>query len=117
MLEYSRDIVRLWPEDKKLLELPRDPAQMAYLERHPNIYVAFLSPVLAGLRAAKLAVEDRDPELAQQLEVRAAGLRTDLEAAVLKTTEKDVWGRTVYSKLFGSRLFGSQAAEEMADEA
>ncbi|OTA61894.1 hypothetical protein K449DRAFT_434218 [Hypoxylon sp. EC38] len=80
--KYAKDIVRLWPEDKKLLEvqpgeLYGDYDKMGYL-LEPNKFVALATPLLYGLETA---IKFVSPELSTQLQSRRDILAKEVQEA------------------------------------
>ncbi|KAI0180495.1 hypothetical protein GGR52DRAFT_588082 [Hypoxylon sp. FL1284] len=101
LAKYARDVVRLWPEGKKLTEvqppeLYEDPDRMGYL-RDPSKFVTVAAPLLHGLNAAVDVVVDS--ELAAQLQARRDLLAAEVAEARKKKPEGR--GEAVYQKLFG----------------
>ncbi|XXH04642.1 hypothetical protein Hte_011060 [Hypoxylon texense] len=104
LAKYARDVVRLWPDGKKLTEvqpaaLYEDRDRLRYL-RDPSKFVALAAPLLRGLDTAVDVVAD--PEVAAQLrsrrDVLAAEVREARAAAVRKNPQ--CRGEMVYRKLF-----------------
>lgn len=113
LAKYARDVVRLWPEGKKLTEvqpeaLYADRDKLRYL-RDPSKFLALASPLLYGLETAAGAVAD--PELTAQLrsrrDVLAAEVREARTAAIQKNPK--CRGEVVYRKLFEN---ADEAVEE-----
>ncbi|KAI3337524.1 hypothetical protein HD806DRAFT_42807 [Xylariaceae sp. AK1471] len=100
--KLARDIVALWPEDKKMKEL--QPAElyenfdkMGYLAK-PNKFVMLAVPLLHGLETAVKVVE---PELASQLQTRCDTLAAEIKEAREAITE-DSRGEKVYRQFYGA---------------
>ena len=114
--KYARELVALWPEGRNALELygeqdfKADPS-LRHL-RHDTQVVFTVAPLLNGFRLAAQVV---DPELAQQLESRAAVLEKELSAALARKPMRE-GGRMqqVYLKLFPDQ--SPPVAEETAPE-
>ncbi|KAI1393416.1 uncharacterized protein F4822DRAFT_423885 [Hypoxylon trugodes] len=101
--KYANDIVRLWPEGKKLMEIqPKDlyetEDKMEYLTV-PNKFVVIATPLLYGLEAAIPLVE---PELAAQLKSRRDILAAEVQQARKEAGAKPgKRGEIVYQKIYG----------------
>ncbi|KAI1777927.1 hypothetical protein F4818DRAFT_408441 [Hypoxylon cercidicola] len=103
LAKYARDVVRLWPEGKKLTEIQpkelyEDHNKMGYL-RQPNKFVTLVAPLLYGLETAAGVVE---PGLAAQLRSRRDILAAEVREARAANSQKSSEGRgeAVYRKLF-----------------
>ncbi|KAI1313593.1 hypothetical protein F5Y03DRAFT_381164 [Xylaria venustula] len=102
--KLAQDIVALWPEGKKLTELQpaelyTDSEKLGYL-LYPNKLLALGTPLLHGLETAAKVVE---PELASQLQTRAATLAAEIKHAQDKMSldeSKRPRGREVYRKFY-----------------
>ncbi|KAI0969276.1 hypothetical protein F4678DRAFT_473906 [Xylaria arbuscula] len=101
--KLARDVVALWPEDKKLTEL--QPAELytefdklGYL-LYPNKFVALATPLLHGLETAAKVVE---PELASQLQTRATALAAHIKEVRDTITSKELRSEEVYTKFYGA---------------
>ncbi|RWA09997.1 hypothetical protein EKO27_g5122 [Xylaria grammica] len=101
--KLARDIVALWPEDKKLKEL--QPSQLyanmdklGYLLR-PTKFVAIATPLLHGLETAVKVVK---PELASQLQTRCNTLAAEIKAAreAIQPRKEDARAEVVYKKFY-----------------
>ncbi|KAI8962493.1 hypothetical protein F5Y11DRAFT_322751 [Daldinia sp. FL1419] len=104
LVKHARDVVRLWPQGKKLLEV-QPPAltaeydNMGYL-LEPNKYIVITAPLLRGLDMAVEALEARNSDLAAQLQSRRNILAAEVQDARAKATKKNR-GEAVYQKLYG----------------
>ncbi|KAI1340601.1 hypothetical protein F5Y15DRAFT_423035 [Xylariaceae sp. FL0016] len=99
----AKDIVKLWPEGKKLKEvqpqeLYQDYDKMGYL-LEPNKFVTLASPLLYGLG---IAIQVVDTELAQQLQSRHDTLAAEIQEARQAKGPQTKRGEAVYSKLFNA---------------
>ncbi|KAI1378209.1 hypothetical protein F4677DRAFT_443425 [Hypoxylon crocopeplum] len=100
--KYARDVVRLWPEGKKLSEVQpkalygEENGVMRYL-LIPNKFVTLTVPLLHSLDTAIKVVE---PELAQQLQSRRDILATEIKEARIATKPTENRGEAVYRKLY-----------------
>ncbi|KAI1134148.1 hypothetical protein F5Y05DRAFT_241448 [Hypoxylon sp. FL0543] len=105
--KYAKDIVRLWPEGKKLDEaqpsvLFEDYHKMGYL-RQPNKFVALTVPLLYGLETAINVVS---PELASQLQSRRDILGREVEEATAASSQKEVTrGAMVRRKVYDNEAW------------
>lgn len=104
LAKYAKDVVRLWPEGTKLMEvqpaaLYEDPDKMGYL-REPNKFVALAAPLLRGLEMAVEAVQD--PELAAKLSSRRDILASEVQEARTAAGGKGRRGEAVWKKLYGT---------------
>ncbi|KAK3901398.1 hypothetical protein C8A05DRAFT_34914 [Staphylotrichum tortipilum] len=100
--KYAAELVALWPEGAGLLDLQpeeayADPAKMKYLLDR-NVYLWYAAPVLSALGMAAKMVE---PELAKQLQSRAAKVESEVKDA-LNSSERKKGGRgeLMYNALF-----------------
>lgn len=109
--DYAADIVRLWPEGRRLreiqpLQLYQDENKMGYLSE-PNKFVALAAPLLHGLDAAidvVGGVGDK-PQLADQLRARRDTLNAEIQEARagLSGEETPRRGEAIYQKLYGQQ--------------
>lgn len=114
--KYAREIVALWPEGRGVAELygeedlKADPS-LQHL-RHDTQIVFTVAPLLHGFRLAAQVV---DPELARQLESRAATLEQELSGALARQPLRE-GGRTrqVYLKLYPGQT--PPRAEQTAEQ-
>ncbi|KAI0114839.1 hypothetical protein F4814DRAFT_417278 [Daldinia grandis] len=105
LAKYARDVVRLWPEDKKLSQvqppaLYKDYNKMGYL-REPNKFFIIAAPLLRGLDLAVEVLEAGIPELAAQLRSRRDVLAAEVQEAHAGGKGKKR-GELVYEKLYGN---------------
>ncbi|KAI1082277.1 hypothetical protein F5B20DRAFT_532824 [Whalleya microplaca] len=103
MNQYARDVVMLWPEGKKLTELYpeesfEDEANRNYLIQ-PNIFIAFVTPLIAGLETT---IKEVKPELASQLQSRLDALKLELQQAQA-ANDRIGRGSQVYEKIYGTQ--------------
>ncbi|KAI0455650.1 hypothetical protein F5B21DRAFT_471113 [Xylaria acuta] len=99
--KLARDVVALWPEDKKLREVqPAElyafPGKMGYLLA-PNKFISLAAPLLHGLDTAIKVV---DPELAGRLRTRRDTLAAEIQEARGALTSQDLRGEIVYRKFY-----------------
>ncbi|KAK6949988.1 hypothetical protein Daesc_008311 [Daldinia eschscholtzii] len=104
LVKYARDVVRLWPQGKKLSEvqpaaLYEEYDKMGYLQE-PNKYVVITAPLLRGLEIAIEALETRNPDLAAQLRSRRDILSAEVKEALGKARGNR--GKAVYEKLYNN---------------
>jgi hypothetical protein len=96
---YARDILLLWPEHKKLMEM-RPAAEMNYLNPHPYKIVPLFAPLLHGLEVAREVIGvGLGPEVQKMLGVRIDILREEVETAMSQTGEEQTWATSVRTKL------------------
>ncbi|KAI1766336.1 hypothetical protein GGR53DRAFT_464404 [Hypoxylon sp. FL1150] len=122
LTKYARDVVRLWPEGRKLTEvqpkeLYEEHDKMGYL-LEPNKFVTLAAPLLYGLETAAGVAE---PELAKELQSRRDILAAEVREARTAVAQKNPEGRGegVYRQLFenGEPAYGKQVKEEVEDTA
>ncbi|KAG4218250.1 hypothetical protein PC116_g33270, partial [Phytophthora cactorum] len=104
LVKYARDVVRLWPQGKKLSEVQtadmyEEYDKMGYLQE-PNKYVVITAPLLRGLEIAIEALETRNPDLAAQLRSRRDILSAEVKEALGKARGNR--GKAVYEKLYNN---------------
>ncbi|OTB20664.1 hypothetical protein K445DRAFT_7438 [Daldinia sp. EC12] len=104
LVKYARDVVRLWPQGKKLSEvqpaaLYEEYDKMGYLQE-PNKYVVITAPLLRGLEIAIDALDTRNSDLAAQLRSRRDMLSAEVEEALGKARGNR--GKAVYEKLYNN---------------
>ncbi|KAI0014106.1 hypothetical protein F4779DRAFT_560742 [Xylariaceae sp. FL0662B] len=100
--KHANDIVRLWPEGKKLTEVqPKELYEkehgMGYL-RDLNKFVTLAAPLMYGLETAVKVVE---PPLASQLQSRLDLLAAEVQEARRAISMKPGRGEAVYRQLYG----------------
>lgn len=125
LAKYAKDVIRLWPEGKKLTEvqpkeLYENQDKMRYL-LEPNKFVALAAPLLYGLETAVGTANVVDSELARQLQSRRDILAAEVREARAAAAEKKPEGRgeRVYRQLFenGEPAYGLQVEEPAEDAA
>lgn len=105
--KYAKDIVRLWPEGKKLVEvqpseLYEDRDRMGYL-RGANKFVTIATPLLYGLETAIKVVS---PELSTQLQSRRDILANEVqEARVVAGQNPEKRGEVVWRKVYDNEAW------------
>ncbi|KAI0834923.1 hypothetical protein F5Y06DRAFT_300110 [Hypoxylon sp. FL0890] len=115
--KYAKDIVRLWPEGKKLMEVQpkelfEDYHKMGYL-REANKLAVLTTPLLYGLETAIPLISS--PELASQLQSRRDILAQEIEdarkAAIVKGAKKY---ELVWTKVYDNEYWrkGQEALKE-----
>jgi hypothetical protein len=115
--KYAREIVALWPEGRGALELYGEEdfkaeSSLGHL-RHDTQITFTVAPILHGFRKAAQVVAPTEPELAQQLESRAATLEKELSAALARRPLREGSRlQQLYVKLFPER--SPPAGEETA---
>ncbi|KAI1426728.1 hypothetical protein F5Y12DRAFT_712880 [Xylaria sp. FL1777] len=99
----ARDVVALWPEDKKFKEIyhprlfTRDHS-MRYLSVD-SIFINMTTPLLHGLEtAAKVVV--KDPELARQLQIRFNTLRAEIKEIQDNPSPNQPVRPTIYNEFY-----------------
>ncbi|KAF3064591.1 hypothetical protein GL218_01694 [Daldinia childiae] len=102
LVKHARDVVRLWPEGKKLSEvqpqaLYEEYDKMGYL-KEPNKFLVITAPLLRGLDIAVEVLESGNAELAAQLRSRRDVLAAEVQEARAGAGEKR--GEAVYRKLY-----------------
>ncbi|KAI1414699.1 hypothetical protein F5Y13DRAFT_13810 [Hypoxylon sp. FL1857] len=108
--KYARDIVRLWPEGKKLTEvqpsaLYEEYDKMGYL-LPPSKFVALTTPLLYGLETAIQVVS---PELASQLQSRRDILDKEVGGARAAAAQKAA------ARMAAAQMDGAQMTETRAE--
>lgn len=106
LVKHARDVVRLWPEGKKLSEvqpqaLYEEYDKMGYL-KEPNKFLVITAPLLRGLDIAVEVLEDDNAELAAQLRSRRDVLASEVQEARAGTGKKR--GEAVYQKLYDNAV-------------
>ena len=99
--KHAQQLVLLWPEATGLLALQSETVQSSKLGTkyltHGNTFISFGSMVLSGLRLAAKVVE---PELAGQLEKRAALLEEQVNTVLHGSEAPSERGLKIHNKLF-----------------
>ncbi|KAI2785442.1 hypothetical protein F4815DRAFT_452765 [Daldinia loculata] len=106
LVKHARDVVRLWPEGKKLSEvqpqaLYEEYDKMGYL-KEPNKFLVITAPLLRGLDIAVEVLEDDNAELAAQLRSRRDVLASEVQEARASAGKKR--GEAVYQKLYDNAV-------------
>ncbi|KAI0383127.1 hypothetical protein F5Y04DRAFT_251887 [Hypomontagnella monticulosa] len=107
--KYGRDLGRLWPKDKKLLEVQpaalfEVPSKLGYL-REPNRFVSLATPLLRGLEMAVEAAETlKKPVLTENLSSRRDILASEIQEArtAAAATGKNTRCEEVWTKFYGN---------------
>ena len=98
LTNYARDIVRLWPEDKNLMQM-RPEAELHHLTGADFRMYPIVAPLLHGLQVAQKVLQKKDAELARQLALRVAKLRAELDSAWSGIGKDAQWAREIRQQL------------------
>ncbi|CCC11991.1 hypothetical protein SMACR_02213 [Sordaria macrospora] len=107
LLKYAKQLVKLWPADKALLDMYKDEAYVARVDLRyiikPQVHLRYASFALQGLkRAAEVVGKAGDGQMAAQLINRATAVEAEAQLAYAKV-EDGMAGQKIYEMVVGGK--------------
>lgn len=109
VVKYAKQLVKLWPADKALLDMYTDEAYVAREDLryiiYPQMHLRYASFALQGLkRAAEVVGQTGNGQLAAQLINRAAAVEGEAQLAYAKVKD-GMAGQKIYEMVVGGKKF------------